>query len=81
MIILSVVAIACIAFFFYFRSLLFKYMDRVGVMPLMKWMSFDEIRRRHFDDSEFWTQIMLLALLKQTVIEGRPLEGFEGVCV
>lgn len=63
------------------HKMVFKYVDRVASMPLMKWMPFYEICRNYFDDSEFWAQMILLALMKGKAIEARPQEGFEDECI
>ena len=77
-----IIAVACITLFFYLRSLLinllFKYMDRIASMPVMKWIPFGELRYAYFDNSGFWAQMMLLALMKGKAIEARLMEGFEG---
>jgi|GEM_PF-5912315 hypothetical protein len=75
--IVTVMFIVLVCLYKLLLVIVIKYLDRVAKMPLMKWMPFYDICYEHFDNSEFWTRIMLLALMRRAAIEARLMEGFE----
>ena len=72
--IVAVVFVILLGLYRLLLSILIKYLDRVAMVPLMRWLPFYIVCWQYFDNSDVWAKTILLVLMKTGAIEAREME-------